>query len=702
MDGLPVIVALALLACVLLAVALLLRGRLRALGERSGELERRLAESGAALAAAGRESAEREAGNEALSAERDRQAAEASRLAALLDALPQPIWARDETMRVTYSNRAYRRAVGAERDAAAINGASAELFEGGDLSESLRLGKRVLAEGGTSHARFHAVIDGERRLLEVSQSRLEAGGLLATARDLTDWEEMKGELARHVAAEREVLEKLGVGIAILGGDLHVRFHNTAYLRLWKLDEAFLSGEPHMGEVLDRLREQRRLPEQVDFTEFRRQYLRRLQTLIEPFEELEHLPDGTTVRVSVHPHPFGGVLVTYEDVTDTLKLERTYNTLLEVQRATLDNLYEGVAVYGGDGRLKLSNPAFQRIWNLPDELLAREPHVRELVLAARDLYDISEARWPEYLERLVGRVTEPEPRTGRRERADGSVIDFAQVPLPDGACLYTFLDVTDSTMVERALRDRNDALETTDRLKSEFLANISYELRTPLNAIVGFAEILQKQYFGELNERQLDYSQAIVESSQRLIGLINDILDLASIEAGYLRLDQSPVDLHALLVAAQNLWRERARARGLDLVLDCPENIGALECDERRMTQALFNLLSNAFKFTPEGGTITLSAERVEGEVRISVSDTGIGIPLQDQARVFGKFERVDYSGSRGRQPGAGLGLSLVKSLIELHGGWIEMESAVDLGTKVICHLPAKPQVAREPERLAGQ
>src|SRR5690606_38610588 len=125
----------------------------------------------------------------------------------------------------------------------------------------------------------------------------------------------------------------------------------------------------------------------------------------------------------------------------------------------------------------------------------------------------------------------------------------------------------------------------------------YELRTPLNAIVGFAEILQKQYFGELNERQLDYSQAIVESSQRLIGLINDILDLASIEAGYLKLDPATVELHALLVAAQNLWRERARARGLELALDCPEDIGTLQCDERRMTQALFNLLSNAFKFT---------------------------------------------------------------------------------------------------------
>ena len=137
---------------------------------------------------------------------------------------------------------------------------------------------------------------------------------------------------------------------------------------------------------------------------------------------------------------------------------------------------------------------------------------------------------------MARATEPEPRSGRRGRVDGSVIDWALVPLPDGASLFTFQDVTDSIRVERALRDRAEAMETADRLKSEFIANISYELRTPLTAIVGFAEILENQFFGELNERQLEYSRGIVQSSVQLTTLINDILDLASIEAGHLELE----------------------------------------------------------------------------------------------------------------------------------------------------------------------
>jgi signal transduction histidine kinase len=275
---------------------------------------------------------------------------------------------------------------------------------------------------------------------------------------------------------------------------------------------------------------------------------------------------------------------------------------------------------------------------------------------------------------------------RRERADGSVVEWAQVPLPDGANLFTFLDVTDSIRVERALRERNEALETTDRLKSEFIANVSYELRTPLNAIVGFAEILENQYFGELNERQLEYSQAIVESSQRLHTLINDILDLATIEAGYLRLDLGEVDLYPLLESVYNLGFERARNRGIELTLDCAPDIGTQTADELRLKQALFNLLSNAVKYTPEGGRVVLSARRREDGVEVSVADTGVGIAESDQDRVFESFER----GGSGRQSGAGLGLSLVKRLIELHGGRVMLQSTAGEGTHVTCVIPATP------------
>ena len=295
-----------------------------------------------------------------------------------------------------------------------------------------------------------------------------------------------------------------------------------------------------------------------------------------------------------------------------------------------------------------------------------------------------------MEARVARATEPEPRSGRRERADGSVIDWNLVPLPDGASLFTFIDVTDSIRVERALRERAEAMETADRLKSEFVASISYELRTPLTAIVGFAELLEKQFFGELNVRQLEYSRGIVQASERLTVLINDVLDLASIEAGYLQLEVAPVELRGLLESVEAIVRERAHNQNVDLKLECPEDIGMIEGDGRRLKQALFNLLSNAIKFTPDGGAVTVSAERAGGEVRLAVTDTGSGIRPEDIERVFGKFET---GGGQSGQTGAGLGLSLVKSLIEMHGGWIGLDSELGKGTKVVCHVPLKPPPA---------
>ncbi|HSR71694.1 MAG TPA: PAS-domain containing protein [Kiloniellales bacterium] len=629
-------------------------------------------------------------------------AARLERLEGALDALPLPVWRREPDLSLSYCNRAYAEAVGAAPEAVLEDGI--ELLGKAKRAAARELARRALETGEAQSAPHHVVVAGARRLLAVTEQPLPGGGLIGHAVDRTDVEELQAELSRHISAHADVLENLGSAIAIFGPDMRLKFFNTAYARLWHLEESFLETEPQLGDILEALREARRLPEQANFPEYKRERQRRLQTLIEPLEELVHLPDGSTLRSVAVPHPFGGVLLTHEDVTDRLSLERSYNTLIEVQRETLDNLYEGVAVYGADGRLKLSNPAFARIWNLPEELLSGQPHVRDLVDQTRPFFDVSDEEWERILATRVARATDPEPRSGRRVRADGSVIDWALVPLPDGASLFTFVDVTDSTRVERMLRERNEALETADRLKSEFVANISYELRTPLNAIVGFAEILENQFFGTLNERQLEYSRGIVESSQRLTSLINDILDLATIEAGYLQLELGPVEVHVLLESVRTLSHERAHNRSIELVTDCAEDIGEVIADGRRLKQALFNLLSNAFKYTAPGGRVSLAARRDDAELRLTVEDNGVGIPPEDLDRVFGKFERVSGQATpgQGAQGGAGLGLSLVKSLIELHGGRVELDSAPGEGTRVICHIPLRPAEQAQPWlRVAG-
>jgi signal transduction histidine kinase len=621
-----------------------------------------------------------------------------SRLRAVLDALPFPVWRRGRELALADCNRTYAVAVDAPRQKVLEEGRE---IAAGVLAENGRaLAARARASGSPQSESRHIVIAGSRRLLEFTEGPLDGSGdIIGYAQDFTDLENIQAELARHIAAHADVLENVAVAIAIYGPDTRLNFFNTAFANLWRLEEEWLVTEPTLDEVLERLRERRRIPEHADFRAFKRQQLAMFTSLIEPQEELLHLPDDRTLRLIISPHPFGGLTFVYEDVTDKLALERSYNTLIEVQRETLDNLYEAIAVFGSDGRLKLSNPAYAQMWQLAAADLQGEPHVSDIIEKQRSLFDDG-GDWPATKRRIIARLTAHSADSTQLIRRDGSILQAVTVPLPDGNILLSYLDVTDSTRVEHALRERNEALETAGRLKSEFIANVSYELRTPLNAIIGFAEILTNQYFGELSPRQLDYSRGILDSSHRLLSLINDILDLATIEAGYMTLETSEVDIHTLMSSVLSLTRERARKQGLKLEFDCPTDLGMLVADERRLKQALFNLISNALKFTPPGGTVTLAARRAGGRVALIVADTGVGVAREDQARIFEKFER---GSPNARQSGPGLGLSLVKSFVELHGGTVEMDSRPGSGTTVTCYLNATVTAAPavEPHRSVG-
>jgi signal transduction histidine kinase len=341
-----------------------------------------------------------------------------------------------------------------------------------------------------------------------------------------------------------------------------------------------------------------------------------------------------------------------------------------------------------------------MWHLTPEDLTGAPHVSQLAEKFRGFFEEG-GDWPERKTRLVARLTAHRAASTPLNRRDGSVLQAVTVPLPDGNTLLSYLDVTDTTRVENALRERTEALEAAGRLKSEFLANVSYELRTPLTSITGYAEMLtSKIYAGELKPRQLDYARNILESAQQFTRLVDDILDLATIEAGYMALDTRPVDIHALLSSVLTLQQAQARNLGLRLQFECAPSIGTVPGDERRLKQVVFSLVSNALKFTPAGGAVTVSAYREDGRVALVVADTGVGVAAEDQARIFEKFERGN---PQARQSGAGLGLALVKSFIELHGGTVELSSQPGAGTTVTCWLQAELPAADDaaPRARAG-
>jgi signal transduction histidine kinase len=239
-----------------------------------------------------------------------------------------------------------------------------------------------------------------------------------------------------------------------------------------------------------------------------------------------------------------------------------------------------------------------------------------------------------------------------------------------------MEISERKRTEEQLIKAKRAAEAANRAKSGFLASMSHELRTPLNHIIGFSEVLRDKYFGELNEKQADYVKDILGSGKHLLSLISDILDLSKIEAGKMELELSPVNIKALLEDSLMMFKEKAHEHGIGLDLKIPEEMSELEiqADERKLKQIIFNLFSNATKFTPDGGAITLQADQKDEELIVSVEDTGIGIASEDKEKIFDDFYQVK-GGYTDKTPGTGLGLPLTKKLVEMHGGriWIESE-----------------------------
>ena len=612
-------------------------------------------------------------------------------LTALLDALPFPIWLRDSSLRLAFVNRAGTGAVA----------------EDAGMATDARNAGRAISE------RRLVDRDGRAVLLDVTEVPLgqrgpdghAIGGTVGYAVDHTEREEAEGELKRRSAARDAIFETLGSAVAIFGADKRLEFFTRAYAKLWGLDVGWLQDRPEFGEVLEKLREMRRLPEVTDFRAFKAENLAKFNALAQAETETLHLPDGRAVSATTAPYGDGGLAFAYEDLSEQLNLERSVNELNAVQRETLDNLHEGVAVYGGDGRLKLYNPVYARLWNLDEAVLAAGPHLSDVIERSKKLMPPPEAEgegegkaetavwteenWRRQRELTVTRLLSRAATEGRQTLANGTVVDYATQPLPDGAVLLSYLDVTDSFRVEQALRNQANAYREADRMKSSFIASVSHEVRTPMNTIIGFADMLRQNYFGDLNPRQKDYADGILNTSRGLVAVIGDILDLAAVEAGQLELERETFDLHAMLVSALNLVTERARRKSLHMSFDCRPDIGWMVADERRLKQVVFNLLSNAVTFTPERGSVRLEARRDGKDVVIAVADTGVGIPTEERERVFMAFERGSAAGKIDEDDaGVGLGLSIVKKYVEMHGGTVEVKSQSGRGTTITLSLPA--------------
>lgn len=526
-------------------------------------------------------------------------------------------------------------------------------------------------------------------LADLAAQHKQLGEQVASLRRLLD-EAKAGEIAhdqRQSVPRFRSFDKLATAFAVFDAAQRLAHFNQAYVDLWQLDPNWLATHPRDGEILDRLRQSRRLPEKADYRDWKKTWLAAYGSNTQ-VEDQWHLPDGRTLHVIADSEGEGGITYLYENVTERIALESRHNALMQVQRETLDTLREAVAVFAPSGRLRLYNQAFARIWELNPRHLDGEPHIEDVIAWCSALYDAPE-EWERTKAAVTAIVAGRHPYESQIDRPDGVVLACAALPLPDGGTLLTYSDVSDSKRAERALIERTEALEAADRLKTAFISRVSYELRTPLTNIIGFSELLASPIVGTLNDRQRDYLGDIRLSGRTLLAIIDDILDLATIDAGALELKLSPVKVRDVIDQAVQGLEERLKQNEVALELDIEPGVDTFIADERRVTQILYNLLSNAIGFSEPGGKITLACTRDRSMLAFAVEDQGVGIPEEYQQAVFDRFESRTQ-GSRHR--GAGLGLSIAKSLAELHGGTVALSSAPGKGTRVTVRLPlTQPQ-----------
>ncbi|WP_230630435.1 PAS domain-containing sensor histidine kinase [Sphingomonas sp. Leaf37] len=609
-------------------------------------------------------------------------------LTGLIEAAPLPMWYRAADMRLAMVNSAYVRAVEG-RDAADVIGRELELVEGSGRGGPRAGAKAARATGVPQQEILPATINGERRSLQVHDVPLISGGVAGFAVDIEDLEQSRAGAKRFAEAQRAMLDRLSAGVAQFGADRGLVFCNQPFRRMFAMRSEWLADRPEFERVLERMREANRLPEVRDFpgwkAERREWFVPGDVDAAAAMEENWHLPGGTHLRVVAQPLPDGGLLTIFEDRTEQVQLASARDTLLRVRTATFDNLFEALAVFAADGKLQLWNNRMGAIWGFEEEFLASHPRVDTFAEAAAP--KLATPNRAALIPELVRSATiERQQRGGRVAFADGRHFEFAAVPLPDGNALLTMLDISDSRRAEQALRDRADALEAADRVKTQFVANMSYELRTPLTSISGFAEMLHGGYAGTLTPDAAGYVEAILQSVERLGLLIDDVLDLTQ-GGDDAEIEKSDVDLAAVARAAAETIMPAAKRRKLDFAVELARSTGRVSGDPKRLREVVEHLLRHAVASTPEGGRILLHSDGSATGARIVVSDDGFGMDAESVGKAFDRF------GEPGMQPtgerALGLGLPLAKQFVEAHGGRIDLVSEPGEGTLVTVELPRR-------------
>ncbi|MCF6301766.1 MAG: PAS-domain containing protein, partial [Devosiaceae bacterium] len=607
----------------------------------------------------------------------------------ILSLLREPAWLRNSTGEVIYANEAYL-ALCRKLNIESENDTLPEIFSSSQVQQHLSSIKNANGNSADMISNLNPNLSDD---VELKISGIDGGSISILApRYHTSTQNLAQGSDTPVSPFSDltqVIDAMANPIAVFDSQARLTQFNSAYVDLFSFEKNWLTVGLNEREIIDYLRRHDLLPAVSDYRSWRTAHLASYE-LDQPRHQSWHLRDGRTLEVVATPdNKTQGVIYTFNDVTEQLRLQSSNKAMLNVQSETLNALSEGVAVFGTNGRLRLHNPRLSQIWKLPMNELGQNPHIDRIAAACgKSVPEDGEEIWQKLKLSVIDLDPGRHDKRGRIKRADGTLIDYTIVRLGDSQTMLTFVDVTQSANYENVLKERNDALVTADRLKDAFVQNVSYELRSPLTSIIGFADLLASDDIGPLTDKQRSYTDYIRSSSATLGVLIDNILDLTNVDAGIAQLDLNEQNIAQLIESAKAGFSatlvKSDGAAPLNLVVSLPDPQPRFIADGARVVQILYNLLSNAAKFSEPGAAIYLDVEANEEWVRFILRDQGVGIPQELQDAISNSNREQSL---KGLQRGAGIGLLIVKAFVELHHGTLSMQPSGQGGSQIVVTLP---------------
>ncbi|WP_207539785.1 PAS-domain containing protein [Sabulicella rubraurantiaca] len=532
------------------------------------------------------------------------------------------------------------------------------------------------------HRFTRAVADG--RVLDISSDPTPDGGIVISASDVTPLVRAEEKAQRRAQTLSAMLSNSQQGVMLYDQDKRLLQANRLAAELFSLPGL----EGRIGATMEELvLEQARAgqfgpPGSLESEEQIVAVLSADRSRSQ--RSTRRTADGRVMAIASDPLPDGGFVVSVSEITALVRAEEEAQRRADLLAAMLGNIRHGIAMFDRNSLIVASNSILHEMLHISAEAVAPGRTLDDMVNALLEAGEYGTGPEAEARVEEIKRRDRSTSYRHTRQRADGTVVEVVSDPTPDGGWVVTYTDVSEDRRIRAELERAREAAEAANLAKSRFLATMSHELRTPLNAVIGFSEVLAAGADARLVP---EYAGAIQEAGRHLLTLIDDILDITRAEEGRLPVAKERVELGPLLRSACRMMSGQAEAAQLSLeVMDAPENLPALTADARRLRQVLLNLMSNAVKFTPAGGAVTLSAARDEGGLVIDLRDTGIGIADSDMGRLFQPFAQVESSAAR-RYAGSGLGLYLCRVLVEAQGGTLTLESELGKGTLARLRFP---------------